>query len=149
MANYEFKIDNRNFEKRMNEYNKLVPNAAERGMKLLAASIIRSVKVLTPWKTGNLRKNWNMSQQGNDIVIYNNVEYAYYVEYGHRKRGKSKKTILRQMSRAVKTSKATKRTVKTSKEQFVPGRFMLRRAFDSIDKKAAQIIEREIRKITG
>lgn len=134
MANYEFKIDNRNFEKRMNEYNKLVPNAAERGMKLLAASIIRSVKVLTPWKTGNLRKNWNMTQQGNDIVIYNNVEYAYYVEYGHRKRGKSK---------------ATKRTVKTSKEQFVPGRFMLRRAFDSVDKKAAQIIEREIRKITG
>ncbi|MGL4358545.1 MAG: HK97 gp10 family phage protein [Cetobacterium sp.] len=121
MANYEFKIDNRNFEKKMNEYNKLVPNAAERGMKLLAASIIRSVKVLTPWKTGNLRRNWNMTQQGNDIIIYNNTEYAYYVEKGHKKKGGG----------------------------FVEGRFMLRRAFDSIGKKAAQIIEREIRKITG
>ena len=60
-------------------------------LKELAARILRATKKATPKKTGNLKREWKVGEVkkvGNSyqIEIYNNVEYAPYVEYGHRTR---------------------------------------------------------------
>lgn len=51
---------------------------------------MRKIKKRTPvGETGDLRKNWQLGRverRGNSYVveIYNNTEYASFVEYGHR-----------------------------------------------------------------
>jgi len=54
----------------------------------IAQLAIRKVKLLTPVDTGDLRNNWkyHVYKQGDSykIVIYNQVEYALFVEKGHR-----------------------------------------------------------------
>ena len=59
--------------------------------KDLAARLFASVKRRTPSVTGNLRRGWTVGEirhEGNDYIIdiTNPVEYATYVEYGHRTR---------------------------------------------------------------
>lgn len=49
----------------------------------------RKIKKRTPVDTGDLRRNWRVGKvvrKGNSYIveIYNNTEYAPYVEYGHR-----------------------------------------------------------------
>lgn len=49
----------------------------------------RKIKKRTPVNTGNLRRNWrvgNVERRGNSYVveIYNNTDYASFVEYGFR-----------------------------------------------------------------
>ena len=61
-------------------------------VKKLAARLLRNVKQKTPVKTGNLRRNWQVGKvikKGNEysVEIYNQTEYAEFVEYGHRKQG--------------------------------------------------------------
>lgn len=58
----------------------------------LARELQRAVKKKTPKDTGHLRNEWhvgNIEKRGNEyyIEVYNNVEYAEPVEYGHRTRG--------------------------------------------------------------
>ncbi|MBR3552478.1 MAG: HK97 gp10 family phage protein [Clostridia bacterium] len=60
--------------------------------KELAARLLRLVKKRTPVDTGYLRKGWtcgNVEKHGDTytVTIENNVEYAPYVEFGHRTRG--------------------------------------------------------------
>ncbi len=115
MANYEFKLDTKEMERKFKSYNN-VPQYAMIGLKKVAAFGVNYVKKLTPWKTKNLQRNWFMKSDGDSYVLYNNTEYAYYVEKGHR----------------------------TRKGKFIEGRFMLRRTFDHLNKIAPSIIEREI-----
>lgn len=54
----------------------------------------RKVKKRTPVDSGELRRNWRVGRvirQGSSYVveIYNNTEYASFVEYGHRNRDKT------------------------------------------------------------
>lgn len=42
------------------------------------------VKRLTPVDTGRLRNAWSSNVMGATAEIFNNVEYAPYVEFGHR-----------------------------------------------------------------
>ncbi|PCN42273.1 hypothetical protein B9C88_21475 [Brevibacillus laterosporus] len=54
--------------------------------------IVRHQRKEKIWDTGELARNWrvgNITKQGNYYVVevFNNVEYAPYVEYGHRTRG--------------------------------------------------------------
>ena len=50
-----------------------------------AENVKARVKPKTPANTGLLRKKWEVSEPaGGSIEVYNNVEYAPYVEYGHR-----------------------------------------------------------------
>lgn len=49
----------------------------------------RKIKKRTPVDSGHLRRNWqvgNVEKRGNAYVveIFNNIEYASFVEYGHR-----------------------------------------------------------------
>ncbi|WP_129600464.1 HK97 gp10 family phage protein [Anaerophilus nitritogenes] len=50
----------------------------------------RKIKRRTPVDTGQLRRSWqvgNIERQGNSYIveIFNNAEYASFLEYGHRK----------------------------------------------------------------
>lgn len=58
----------------------------------IASELQGKVKEKTPVKTSRLKDMWKVGRikkQGDDYVIevYNNMEYAEPVEYGHRKRG--------------------------------------------------------------
>lgn len=60
----------------------------------LAYRALRKVKKRTPVDSGDLRRKWTVGEiqrKGNGYVveIYNNTEYASFVEHGHRKRGGS------------------------------------------------------------
>lgn len=60
----------------------------------IAADLAKTVKEKTPVDTGHLRNNWkigNIQKRGTEyyIEVYNNIEYAEPVEYGHRTRGGS------------------------------------------------------------
>lgn len=55
----------------------------------LAARLLAMAKNETPVKTGHLRRQWtvqSVEKQGNGYVatVFNGVDYASYVEYGHR-----------------------------------------------------------------
>ncbi|MFJ3386324.1 MULTISPECIES: HK97 gp10 family phage protein [unclassified Lysinibacillus] len=54
----------------------------------IAQLAIRKVKKMTPVDNGDLRNNWksDVIKQGDNyiIVIYNQLEYASFVEKGHR-----------------------------------------------------------------
>lgn len=58
----------------------------------VASELWERVTEKTPVKTGRLRNEWHVGEiekRGNEyyIEVYNNVEYAEPVEYGHRTRG--------------------------------------------------------------
>lgn len=56
--------------------------------KRIAQLAIRKVKKMTPVDTGDLRNNWkyDVIKRGDTftIIIYNQLEYASFVELGHR-----------------------------------------------------------------
>lgn len=62
--------------------------AHDRAARRIAQLAIRKVKKMTPVDTGDLRNNWkfHVVKKGLEytIVIYNQVEYASFVEKGHR-----------------------------------------------------------------
>lgn len=92
----------------------------------IALLAIRKVKMLTPVDTGDLRNNWkyHILKQGDTykIVIYNNVEYALFVEKGHR-------IVI------------AGRTV-----GFVDGQFMLELTEQEMERLAPRMWEREVEK---
>ena len=57
----------------------------------VSSKLIRKVKLKTPEgkvKGGTLKKSWRSKKDGQLArIVYNNVHYAPYVEYGHRTRG--------------------------------------------------------------
>ena len=58
----------------------------------LAKKHLKSVTMLTPVDTGNLKGEWHNTtprhtQNGCEVEIENSADYASYVEYGHRTRG--------------------------------------------------------------
>jgi len=66
------------------EFREMVTNVAN--------ELLGRVKEKTPKDTGHLRREWHVGEivrRGNEyyIEVYNNVEYAEPVEYGHRTRG--------------------------------------------------------------
>lgn len=85
--------------------------------KTVAELALNGVKKRTPVKTGALRRNWtggDMSYSGTSITITisNGIEYAPYIEDGHRTRGGG----------------------------WVPGHFMLQDTMNEIDSKLNQIL---------
>ena len=61
----------------------------------LAQRLIALTKEKTPTITGNLKRNWNMGtveKIGNEyiITVNNNLDYASFVEYGHRNKSHTK-----------------------------------------------------------
>lgn len=78
-----------------------------------AEILVGNVKENTPVQSGHLRNNWKRTRavQGK-VTVYNNVEYAAHVEYGHRQTpGRYVPAIGKRL-----------------KKDFVPGKKMLHRA---------------------
>ena len=93
--------------------------------KQLASRLLRAAIKDTPVDTGQLKKAWkcdfNVVYRGGEyrITVYNPMEYASYVEFGHRKRGG---------------------------KGWVKGRFMLTNAEKDLDPKIPAILEKELQK---
>ena len=57
----------------------------------VSSKLIKRVKLKTPVDSGVLRRSWRSKKDGDLArIVYNNVRYGPYIEYGHRTRnGKS------------------------------------------------------------
>lgn len=82
------------FEDMADRYTKaLNENSVEKWMQELLLELayraVAKIKKRTPVDTGVLRQRWDLGGiirkgDGYEVEIFNNVEYAPYVEYGHR-----------------------------------------------------------------
>lgn len=132
------KVDYRQLQalqKRMQQLEKAdLQKFCEEMAKEIAARLLRLVVKRTPvgqyddgrvggtlrrgWTTGTVEKNgYNYK-----IEVYNNVEYAIYVEFGHRTRGG---------------------------KGWVPGRFMMTISANELQGKVHKIIEKKLIKLLG
>ena len=77
----------RNKIKNFNQKQKI--ELCEKIAKDTAMNLLRRVREKTPSRTGNLRRNWSRSgrqiKNGYQETVFNQTEYAAYVEFGHRK----------------------------------------------------------------
>lgn len=93
--------------------------------KELAQRLLRGAIKNTPVDTGQLKKAWkcdfNVVYRDGEyqITVYNPMEYASYVEWGHRTRGG---------------------------KGWVKGKFMLTRAEEALDPKVPAILEKRLQK---
>lgn len=75
-------------KKQLMEFRIAAGKAQDKVAGRVAQLAIRKVKKMTPVDTGDLRNNWKFQvvKKGKDyiIVIYNQLEYAGFVEKGHR-----------------------------------------------------------------
>jgi hypothetical protein len=101
--------------------------------KRIAQLAIRKVKMMTPVDTGDLRNNWkfNVVKRGDTyhVIIFNQLEYASFVEKGHRI------------------------VVAGQTVGWVEGRFMLKLTMAEMERIAPNMwkneVEREMRRIFG
>lgn len=93
-----FTIDDGEFQSWAREVQAKASNRTElkselqQSLKRVGVQAQRRVSNATPVDTGNLRRNWNIngaSISGSliSLELYNNVEYAPFIENGHRTRG--------------------------------------------------------------
>lgn len=99
LADLKFEFDDNeiqnwmsNFIKQCEEMNDF--SAIRQVLDQAANAVVTEVKMRTPIRTGQLAKGWrkaNMKVSSTEasVDIVNNVEYAPFVEYGHRTRGGS------------------------------------------------------------
>lgn len=94
----------------------------------LSADVLARAIKQTPRDTTNLARSWKASaatiKRGNTYSrnIYNSADYGVYVEYGHRTR---------------------------NHRGWVPGKFMLTRAIEDVDKRKDQIVSEIVTKYFG
>ncbi|OOM82326.1 hypothetical protein CLPUN_02950 [Clostridium puniceum] len=99
----------------------------------IAARLIRRIKQKTPVKEGVLRNGWAIGeivQKGNSysIEIINPIEYASYVEYGHRQTpGRFVPAIGKKL-----------------KKSWVKGRFMMTLSLKEIDELTPAIVSAKV-----
>ena len=126
MGRFEFQ-DLRRFQEKLNRLGESEINAfVESCTKALATRLLRMVIKRTPVRGGTLRKGWTGSRKhfGDTYVveIINPIEYASYVEYGHR-------------------------TV--NHKGWVPGRFMMTISEQELRQIAPRVLERKIKEFLG
>ena len=102
-------------------------------IKELAGRLLRKVIKRTPSDTGNLRRNWTVSDvrkngENYEIEVSNSAEYASYVEFGHRQTpGRFVPAIGKRL-----------------KKSWVKGKFMLTISENELQKQAPAVIEKKI-----
>ena len=94
----------------------------ESAVRELAARLLTLVKKRTPVQTGTLRRGWTVgelkkSEGGYEIEVIDPIEYASYVEFGHRTRGG---------------------------KGWVPGRFMMTVSASELEGMAPAILQRKL-----
>lgn len=93
----KLKIDKnfKDFENKIDDLKSQFPKRLSTFMKLQAEETVGNAKNFTPVDTGSLRGGWqrsNISGSKFGQIIYNDVEYANHVEFGHRV-GRSKSVV--------------------------------------------------------
>lgn len=91
MSNTEYKFDGLDeWEQKLSQViESQYPEEFRKMVIEIANELLGEVVEKTPVKTGYLQNQWNIGaieKRGNEyyIEVYNNVEYAESVEYGHR-----------------------------------------------------------------
>lgn len=159
MAKKWGKVDYRELEAlrdRLEQFQKVdMDEFCSKMAKNLAARLLRRVKQRTPtgntpdwvdadiqeeywtgYQGGTLRNSWKIENTVTkngvvyEIEVYNPVEYASYVEYGHRQQAGR---FVPQIGRRLKSG-------------WVEGRFMLKISEEQIQAQAPKILERELNK---
>ena len=76
------------FTKTLNNASNNFEKEANKKLDIIASKLIAKVKLKTPVDSGTLRRSWQPKKVSNfERIVFNNVKYAQYVEYGHRTRG--------------------------------------------------------------
>ena len=129
-------INQRANEMIMRKYRKelqaMLGDVAKIDAKVLNKAVlagIRKIKISTPVDTGHLQRSWHFtsprsSSNGVESTIYNNVEYAMPVNYGHRVKNKEGKTV-----------------------GFIKGKFMLEKAMAEVDKALVLEFEKAVKEV--
>ena len=121
------------FQKIIEEMEKEKEQLMVDTIKELAARLLRKVIKRTPSDTGNLRRNWTVSDvrkngENYEIEVSNSAEYASYVEFGHRQTpGRFVPAIGKRL-----------------KKSWVKGKFMLTISENELQKQAPAVIEKKI-----
>jgi len=116
-----FKVSGLNeFERDLAKVMNDMPSEVMRFMNSLTNELMHYVKKNTPKDTGHLRRNWFFRKAlvtGDNYftIIGNNIEYAPYIEYGHRIVNRKGQTI-----------------------GFVEGHYMLQKNIDIINKQMSR-----------
>lgn len=119
-----FKIDDADFQawadrvKKKATASKVRP-FIEKSLENVGEQALRQLKTNTPVDTGNLRRGWvsEGSRYGAgvwQVKLANHVEYAYFVENGHRTRGGN---------------------------GWVPGQFFMKRSTETIQRQLPELID--------
>lgn len=104
----------------------------------IAQLLLRYVVQRTPVKTGHLQRGWKVQKAVKDVksfvaVVYNPVEYAAYVEFGHKQTPGRYVPVLG----------------KRLKKSWVTGKFMLTKAALEVENKIPKLIYNELIKYYG
>ena len=76
------------FTKTLNNASNNFEKEASKKLDIIASKLITRVKLKTPVDSGLLRRSWQPKKVNNlERLVFNNVKYASYVNYGHRTRG--------------------------------------------------------------
>ena len=76
------------FIRTLNNATNNFDDEANKTLNRISQKLVAKVKLKTPVDTGVLRRSWHSKKDGELArIVYNNVKYAPYVEYGHRTRG--------------------------------------------------------------
>ena len=80
-----------NFIRTLNSASNNFDEEASKSLNKVSQKLVAKVKLKTPVgkvNGGTLRKSWRVKKDGELArIVYNNIEYGPYVEYGHRTRG--------------------------------------------------------------
>ena len=88
MSGYSFEISG--IDEFINQIERTRMNFSRDLQKLIekhGGKLLRDTKQRTPVDTGQLRRGWELEKEDLYIRLYNNVEYAQFIEWGHRTRG--------------------------------------------------------------
>ena len=76
------------FIRTLNNASNNFDEEASKRLNNVSQKLVAKVKLKTPVDSGVLRRSWRVKSEGQLVkIVYNNVKYAPYVEYGHRTRG--------------------------------------------------------------
>ena len=78
----EIKLD---FDIDDNVIKKILPAAIEKALEISAILVQDAARDLVPVDTGNLKSSIQHEAEKEEAVVYTNVEYGPYVEYGTNK----------------------------------------------------------------
>ena len=120
MSGYNFEIKGiDNFLKGIDNIQNNFHGDLQRLIEKHGGILLRNTKMKTPVDTGQLRRSWELEKGDLYVKLYNNVEYAQFVEFGHRTRGG---------------------------KSYVEGVYMLKKTFEKTEEKFTNDLEKLLKK---